>query len=83
MDRHCLSTPSGARWGRDIFSAPEQLTYRSFADGMTVCHQAMAVLKRISSPYDLSYRFSADYEWVLRCLQHSARQCVCRAGTCD
>ena len=52
-------------------SAPEQLTYRSFADGMTVCHQAMAVLKRISSPYDLSYRFSADYEWVLRCLQHS------------
>ncbi|MDE7152683.1 MAG: hypothetical protein K2O27_10550, partial [Candidatus Amulumruptor sp.] len=23
--------------------------------------------------YDLRYRFSADYEWGLRCLQHSRR----------
>lgn len=52
-------------------TAPDRLTYKSFADGMTVCHQAMAVLKRITAPYNIKYRFSADYEWVLRCLQHS------------
>lgn len=52
-------------------TAPRRLTYRSFADGMTVCHQAMAVLRRIAPLYDLRYRFSADYEWVIRCLQHS------------
>lgn len=54
-------------------TAPERLTYASFADGMLVCHQAMAVLKRITAPYNLRYRFSADYEWCLRCLQHSRR----------
>lgn len=59
--------PAGSRH----LTAPEMLTYRSFADGMLVCHQAMAVLRRITAPYDLSYRFSADYEWCLRCLQHS------------
>lgn len=54
-------------------TAPDRLTYRSFADGMKVCHQAMAVLRRIAGSYDLRYRFSADYEWCLRCLQHSRR----------
>ena len=52
-------------------AAPEKLTYKTFTNGMMVCHQAMAVLKRVTGPYDLRYRFSADYEWVLRCLQHS------------
>ncbi len=52
-------------------TAPRELTLKSFADGMLVCHQAMAVLKRIAGPYDLRYRLSADYDWVIKCLQHS------------
>ncbi|MDE7407488.1 MAG: glycosyltransferase [Muribaculaceae bacterium] len=51
--------------------APSELTLASFANGMSVCHQAMAVLKRITMPYNLRYRYSADYEWVIHCLQHS------------
>ena len=51
--------------------APEHLTYKSFAQGMLVCHQAMAVLRKIASLYDTRYRFSADYDWSVRCLQHS------------
>ncbi len=51
--------------------APEQLSLKSFADGMVVCHQAMAVLRKISDRYDTSYRFSADYLWGIHCLQHS------------
>lgn len=51
--------------------APEELTLKSFANGMLVCHQAFIALRRITGHYDLRYRFSADYEWCIRCLQHS------------
>lgn len=53
--------------------APERLTYNSFAEGMVVCHQAMAVYNRIVVPYNLRYKYSADYEWCIICLQHSKR----------
>ena len=52
-------------------TAPEHLTHKSFADGMLVCHQAFVVLRHIIGFYDTRYRFSADYEWCIRCLQHS------------
>ena len=51
--------------------APEQLTLRSFANGMVVCHQAFIVLARIAPAFDTRYRYSADYDWCIRCLQHS------------
>lgn len=50
-------------------SVPERLTFKSFARGMLVCHQAFCVRRAIAPRYDLSYRFSADYEWCLRCLK--------------
>lgn len=61
----------GNKIGDRHLRAPEDLTLQSFANGMVVCHQAMAVLRRIAGRYDLRYRFSADYEWCIRCLQHS------------
>ncbi|MDE7119700.1 MAG: glycosyltransferase [Muribaculaceae bacterium] len=53
--------------------APDRLTLKSFAQGMVVCHQAFVALKRITAPFDLRYRFSADYDWCIRVLQHSRR----------
>ncbi len=50
-------------------SVPERLTFRSFARGMLVCHQAFCMRRSIAPAYDLAYRFSADYEWCLRCLK--------------
>lgn len=64
---------NGQRIGPRHLSAPDNLTLASFADGMLVCHQAFIVLRRIAGYYDLRYRFSADYEWCIRCLQHSRR----------
>lgn len=61
------------RLGARHLTAPDTLTLRSFADGMVVCHQAFVVLRRIAEPYDLRWRFSADYEWCIRVLQHSRR----------
>lgn len=57
--------------GNRHLTAPVNLTLKSFATGMVVCHQAFIVLRRIAGSYDLQYRFSADYEWCIRCLQHS------------
>lgn len=50
-------------------SVPERLTFRSFGNGMLVCHQAFMVRRDLAPEYDLQYRFSADYEWTLRCLK--------------
>lgn len=54
-------------------SAPDKLQYKDFARGMLVCHQAFVVLRRIAPLYNLKWRYSADYEWCLICLQHSRK----------
>ena len=59
------------RIGDRHLTAPESLTVQSFAQGMLVCHQAFIASRKIAQHYDLSYRFSADYEWCIRCLQQS------------
>lgn len=61
------------RIGDRHLTAPEVLTYRSFASGMVVCHQAFVALARIAPLYNLKYRFSADYDWCIQCLQHSRK----------
>lgn len=64
---------TGKRLGERHLRAPRELTLDSFRDGMVVCHQAFVVLRRITSPYNLDYKLSADYDWCIRCLQHSRR----------
>lgn len=49
-------------------SAPSRLTRRSFARGMLVCHQAFAMRRELAPEYDLTYRFSADYDWCVKCI---------------
>lgn len=61
----------GRYLGPRHLTAPEKLTLRDFAGGMKVCHQAFVALKRIAPLFDTRWRFSADYEWCIRCLQHS------------
>ena len=53
--------------------APETLNLESFKAGMTVCHQAFIVLRKLTESYDLRYKFSADFDWCIRCLQRSQR----------
>ena len=49
--------------------APENLSWKSFGMGMLVCHQSFLVKRTIAPPYDLQYRFTADYDWCIRCLK--------------
>lgn len=53
-------------------SVPDKLTFESFSHGMLVCHQAFCVKKTIAPEYDLTYRFSADYDWTIRCLKQTS-----------
>lgn len=52
-------------------SAPEQLTWKSFQKGMLVCHQAFFARRELAEPYDLHYRFSADFDWCIRIMKKS------------
>lgn len=52
-------------------NVPQRLDFDSFKNGMLVCHQAFMVRKAIAPEYDLTYRFSADYDWTLKCLRKS------------
>jgi glycosyltransferase involved in cell wall biosynthesis len=49
--------------------APATLTWRSFKMGMLVSHQSFIVQKEFAPLFDLRYRFSADFDWCIRCLK--------------
>lgn len=48
---------------------PEILHSGSFKDGMVVCHQAFVVRRELAVPYDLTYRFSSDFDWCIRMMR--------------
>ena len=53
--------------------APETLTWRSFLNGMLVCHQSFYVRVDIAREYlyNMRYRFSADFDWCIRIMQEA------------
>ena len=53
---------------------PEHLTWRSFKEGMLVCHQSFYINRLITLPYDLQYRFSADFDWCIRCMKEGEKR---------
>lgn len=52
-------------------TAPEVLTWKSFKQGMLVCHQAFFAKRSLVVPYDLQYRFSADFDWCIRIMKQA------------
>ncbi len=63
--------------GKRHLTAPSALTFDSFAKGMLICHQAFMVRKDIAPQYDLQYRFSADYDWTVKCIANAdPRKCT-------
>lgn len=55
--------------GKRRLKAPEQLSWRSFRNGMMVCHQSILIKRDIAEKYDIKYKRSADYDWVLKALR--------------
>ena len=56
--------------------APERLTSKSFRSGMLVCHQSFYVRTDIAraTPYNLDYRYSADYDWCIRIMLRAEKR---------
>ena len=54
-------------------STPEHLNWRSFKQGMLVCHQAFLAKRELTlkHPYDMHYRFSADFDWCIRIMKEA------------
>lgn len=54
---------------------PAKLTWRSFRQGMLVCHQAFYARTDIAKnlQYDTRYRFSADVDWCIRVMRETER----------
>ena len=57
--------------GMRHLTAPQHLDWKSFKDGMLVCHQAFIARRELCPHYDMSYRFSADYDWCIKVLRKS------------
>lgn len=52
-------------------STPAHLNWKSFKQGMLVCHQAFFANRKlaINHLYDLQYRFSADFDWCIHIMK--------------
>ena len=51
----------------------QELNWKSFKQGMVVCHQAFFAKRElaIQEPYLLEYRFSADFDWCIRIMKRA------------
>ena len=62
--------------GHRRLSPPEKLTWKSFKQGMLVCHQAfyarMDLARQVE--YDTRYRFSADVDWCIRVMKLAEKE---------
>ena len=57
---------------------PEHLSWKSFKQGMLVCHQAFYARTdfAIATPYDMQYRYSADVDWCIRVMKAADKENV-------
>lgn len=57
-------------------SPPKKLSWRSFMQGMVVCHQAFYARTDLAKkvPYQLKYRYSADVDWCIRVMKMAQKQ---------
>ena len=64
-----LTNMVGEIYGMRRLSPPEHLDWKSFKNGMLVCHQAFYARRDLAEPYDTKYRFSADVDWCIRVMK--------------
>jgi glycosyltransferase involved in cell wall biosynthesis len=62
----------GRNIGMRRHSAPENLSWKMLSKGMLVCHQSVIIKKEISENYNLEYKHSSDFDWLIRVLKKSS-----------
>jgi len=66
-----LMDQNGHVFAERRLKAPEKLTWKSFRMGMLVCHQAFIAKRLVMPTFNVLYRFSADFEWCIRCMKRA------------
>ena len=61
----------GRYLGPRRLTPPERLTWKSFKQGMLVCHQAFYARRDLCPEYDTTFRFSADFDWCIRIMKQT------------
>lgn len=63
---------------RRRLTPPEHLNWRSFRNGMLVCHQAFFARTDLARRmhYNRKYRFSADFDWCIRIMREASRKAL-------
>lgn len=61
----------GRYLGPRRLTPPEQLIWKSFKQGMLVCHQAFYARRDLCPEYDTTFRFSADFDWCIRIMKQT------------
>lgn len=72
---------NGNRLRSRRLSPPEKLTWKSFRNGMLVCHQAFYANTAIVEKYNTQYRFSADFDWCIRAMKNAQKRGMCFVNT--
>jgi len=52
--------------GMRHFTPPENLTWKSYEQGMVVCHQSLISRREITPGYNTDYKIAADFDWAIR-----------------
>lgn len=60
--------------GRRRHQIPATFNWKSFRYGMNISHQAIYISRKLVEPYDLSYKYSADIDWIIRAAKKA--QCI-------
>ncbi len=52
---------------------PDRLNWKSFRQGMVVCHQSLLVKRELAPEFNLEYRLSSDIDWAIRAVKSSGQ----------
>jgi len=58
--------------GQRRHCAPETFSWESFKYGMNISHQAIYIKRALAAPYDLSYQYSADIDWIIKAAKNAS-----------
>lgn len=66
-----ITDENGNEIGTRRLKPPKNLNWKSFKNGMVVSHQSIIIKRKITKNYDIKFRFSADFDWVLYALKQT------------
>ncbi|MFI3286859.1 MAG: glycosyltransferase family 2 protein [Rikenellaceae bacterium] len=66
-----ITSTEGEKLGLRGKPLPEKLTVKSLKNGMVICHQSFIIRRSITPLYDTKYKYSADYDWMIKCVKRA------------